>query len=316
MKKLLLTLSLIPQIAFAVPSWVNNPPTEPEAITGTGMGESIEAAKKDAMRQIASTLSSTVTSSVSHSISTKNSQSQISSSSYANYISKSILIPEISWIKQGSDNDIFYVLGVVKKSDIIEKYDNHLTTKMKNYRNLLIKNELDLNEFLEISQGQEFKTTLLQAETISQYSDKLNTYYNELLTLIDKKNDFKNSHCFNIKNSPNSGYEKKILTPAIAEEMSKSGLSVRSDSQCETISFESSTVSGKKNGKRQAIITFNLHIGSPSLANRKFKLIGQSNKTKKQAMYNAINKFNLYFDNKNDLLDTLISEDDREVLIK
>lgn len=315
MKALLVLFAIVATSAIAAPIWVTTQENNTSTFTSVGIGEDISKAKQDAMRQLANSVSSTVTSQVKQSIETKNGALSSSSKSYAEFISNSILLPEIQWKKSAHDDGIYYVMGVVSKTDLITKYRTHLDTQLKKFQYLVDKKEFDLQDFLTVQNSQELKTLAIQSGMFSNQSETIHSYYQRIQSLYDQQNRFKNSLCMVVKGKGTHGYERKIALPSVEEAISRSGISVKNDRNCQEVFLTTSSKSGNKDGKRAVIVTLKIELESPAIANKTFTVLGTASRSKKEATLDAMSKFESYFTYKNRFLSVVTSSNSKPIYI-
>lgn len=312
----LLIAGLAPAFSYAAPNWVDNPQLIPGTYTGIGLGEDIAAAKQEAMRQIANSVTATVSSAISQTIETQNGTGKSSSKSYAQVISDSVILPEISWKNIAQDDGIYYAQGYVNKSELVSLYEQHIDTRFKDFGYLNNKSTLDLADYLKVYEHESALETLaIQAATVSQSSSQAKGQYTDIMQLLDKRNTFKESLCFNVQKGSGTGYEKKILRPAIEEAVHMSQLKVRNNPECQSIYFNSNSNSVRENGKRYEKITLQVDIGKPVISSKLFKFTGESSGSKKEALADAANKFSGYFSGERTLFGVVMDSSEPKVVI-
>lgn len=315
-KAYLLIAGLVPAFSYATPSWVDNPELLPGTYVGIGLGEDIATAKREAMRQIANSVTTTVSSAISQTIETQNSLGKASSRSYAQIISDSVILPEISWKNIAQDDGIYYAQGYVNKSELISFYEQHIDTKFKNFDYLNNKKSLDLADYLKVYEhNSALETLAIQAATVSQFSSEARGEYAEIMQLFDKRNAFKESLCFTVQKGSGTGYEKKILRPAIEEAVHMSELKVMNNPECQSIYFNSTSNSVRENGKRYENITLQIDIGKPVISSKLFKFTGESSGSKKEALADAAIKFSGYFSGKRTLFGVVMDTSEPKLII-
>lgn len=316
-KSYLILAGLVPAFSYAAPDWANNPETLPGTYSGVGVGESIAVAKQDAMRQIANSVTATVTSAISQTIETKNGKGSNSSRSYAQVVSDSVILPEIKWKNVASDDGIYYAQGFVSKSELIALYEQHIDAKLKNYDYLNHKPSLDLADYLKVYEHRtELESLAIQAATVSPSSFTAKQQYNDIMRLFDKRNVFKESLCFFVNKGQGTGYEKKILRPAIEEAIHMSQLKVKDSPDCQPVYFNSNSRTNRDNGKRYENIVLQLDIGKPAISSKVFKFTGESTGSKKEALVDAANKFTGYFSADRSLFGTVLDSSEPMLVIK
>lgn len=312
MIKNILTLALlIPITAWSAPSWVEAPEPIPGYITGIGLGENIEKAKQDAMADIAKSLYSNVSSSVNVNISTSQSGGNYQTEASNSVDSSNVLLPKVTWKNIAADEGIYYAMGVVSQSETVALYESSLQMALKPFGAISANTELSLNDYLYI-QANESQLTLAseRAIVIQSQSKQADSYLNKIAKLFDKRNQFAQSTCFEVKKS-RSRLDDKFYLPAIesAIQSDKFALNQSSPSNqrtsCIPVQFRAKTT---KSGKTIANVSMQLTIGSPASISKVVHFQGQSTGSYKSAIIDAADNFSTYFTQHGGLLHNMLNK--------
>lgn len=317
MKVVLILLALIPSIVISAPSWYDNPELNSNKYMGSGLGESIDSAKKEAIKQISLSLSSTISSNLNETIKTVGNSGTMETKSSTELANQSVLLPQITWKHIEEDHGIYYAQGSVDKTEVINLYENTLRSQSKQFEYLLSEKEIDLSDYLSITQSSEaLQTHLIQSTTIMSESEIAKNEYNKVMSILDKQNAFKNSMCMTVTYKGHSSFERKMLQPSIESAIQNSGLKLKSDSSCELVTFNSNSTTSKNNGIRTESVKIHISLGSPAIASKVISVIGSSSGSKKAAMSDVSSKFLSHFDQRNNLVHYLLDSNLPELIVK
>ena len=310
-------LGLLPSLVIAAPSWYDNPELNSNQYIGSGLGESIGLAKQEAIKQISFSLSSTISSSLNETIKTVGNSGTMETKSSTEMVNKSVLLPKITWKHIEEEHGIYYAQGSVDKIEVIKLYENTLRSQSKRFDYLLSEKEIDLSDYLAITQSSvALQTHLIQSTTIMSGSEIAKNEYNKVMSILDKQNAFKNSMCMTVKYKGHSSFERKMLQPSIESAIQNSGLKLKSESSCELVTFNSNSTTSKNNGIRTESVKIHISLGSPAIASKVISIIGSSSGSKKAAMSDVSSKFLSHFDQRNNLVHYLLNSNLSELTIK
>jgi hypothetical protein len=297
---------------FSSPQWFNDIHQEAGFIIGVGVGESIADAKQSAMTDIGNTLYSNVSSVIKNKVIVHNEEVDTEFLSTKLVSSENVLLPKVSWGNLQSDDEVYYAMAKVKVSEIIALYEKNLDLQLNQFDNLLDKNKLSLNEYLQLRASEKkLKLAAQRAAAISNLSKKAEINFYEIMSLFNKQNKFIGSVCFDVKES-RERLADKIYLPAIESAVQADNFELKKRASCIPIKFWSKT---EKTGKTIANVTMQLTIGSPSITTNVIKFKGRSNGSYKAAMFDAADQFGNYFERTGGLLNALLQESDKTIVI-
>ncbi|MGR6832086.1 hypothetical protein [Aliivibrio wodanis] len=317
MRTVFILLGFIPSFVIAAPFWYDNLELKSNQYIGSGLGESIGLAKQEAIKQISFSLSSTISSSLNETIKTVGNSGTMETQSSTEMVNKSVLLPKITWEHIEAEHGIYYAQGRVDKADVITLYENTLKVQSKKFDYLLGQKQIDLSDYLVITQSSEaLKTHLIQATTIMSESEIAKNEYNKVMSIFDKQNAYKNTMCMSVAYKGHSSFERKMLQPSIESAIQNSGLKLKSGSSCESVTFNSNSTTSKTNGTRTESVKIHISLGSPAIASKVISVIGSSSGSKKAAMSDVASKFSSHFDQRNNLVHYLLNSNKAEITIQ
>lgn len=317
MKFAFVILGLLPNVVIAAPSWYDHPDLNANQYIGSGLGENIDLAKQEVMKQISFSLSSNISTSINETIKTIGDSGSVTTEAATKMANKSVLLPKITWQHIEAEHGIYYAQGSVDKAEVIKLYENTLRSQSKQFDYLSSKKQIDLSDYLAITQSSEaLQTQLIQSTTILSESEIAKDEYNKVMSIFDQQNAFKNSMCMTVTYKGHSSFERKMLQPSIESAIQNSGLKLKSETSCESITFNSNSTTSKSNGTRTESVKIQINLGNPVIASKIISVIGISSGSKKAAMSDVASKFSTHFDQRNNLVYYLLSSNLPELIIK
>lgn len=317
MRIIFILLGCIPSFVVAAPSWYDNPELNSNQYIGSGLGESIGLAKQEAMKQISFSFSSNMSTSINETINTVGDSGIVATEAVTEMANKSVLLPKITWKHIEAEHGVYYAQGSVDKTEVIKLYENTLRSQSKKFDYLSSKKQIDLSDYLAITQSSEaLQTQLIQSTTILSESEIAKDEYNKVMSVFDQQNAFKNSMCMTVTYKGHSSFERKMLQPSIESAIQNSGLKLKSETSCESITFNSNSTTSKSNGTRTESVKIQINLGNPIIASKVISVIGISSGSKKAAMSDVASKFSTHFDQRNNLVHYLLSSNLPELIIK
>lgn len=304
-KTLLFIVSFCSFSVFAIPQWVNTPPSPSGYLIGIGLGEDVSSSKQAAIADIAMALNSNVSSAVSSTANTSGMNGSFDTSSSHSVVSDDVLLPQIRWDNVAAENGIVYTMAKVRIADVIDLYESHLNIALKPFNNILVKQQIDLNDYLFLLANQQsLALSATRAGAISSLSAAAADYHQNIETLYSKKNEFIGSTCFNVKKS-NDRMADKIYLPSIESAIQSSRFKLKSGNDCIPVKFRAKT---ERTGKTVANVTMQIHIGQPATVSKVIKFKGQSSGSYKSAMMDAADNFTNYFVDDKTLIASLLND--------
>lgn len=302
---LILIVSLCSLPVFSMPQWVNTPPSQLGYLIGIGLGEDVIKSKQAAIADIASSLNSNVSSSVSSTANTSGISGSFDTSSTNSVVSDDVLLPKISWDNVAAENGIVYTMAKVRIADVIDLYESHLNIALKPFNNILVKQQIDLNDYLFLLSNQQLLAlSATRAGSISSLSATAADYHQNIETLYSKQNEFIGSTCFKVKKS-NDRMADKIYLPSIESAIQSSRFMLQDGKNCIPVRFRAKT---ERSGNTVANVTMQIHIGQPAAVSKMIKFKGQSNGSYKSAMMDAADNFSNYFVDDRTLIASILNE--------
>lgn len=304
-KVLLFTVSLCSFSVFAIPQWVNTPPSQSDYLIGIGLGEDVIKSKQAAIADIATALNSNVSSIISSTAKTSGMSGSYETSSTHSVVSEDVLFPQISWDNIEAENGIVYTMAKVRISEVVDLYERNLNIALKPFTNILNKQQIDLNDYLFLIANQSALDLFAKrAVAISSRSVPAVNYHQNIETLYSQINEFIGSTCFNVKKS-NDRMADKIYLPSIESAIQSSRFKLQNDTDCIPVKFRAKT---ERSGKTIANVTMQIYIGQPTIVSKVIKFKGQSGGSYKSAMMDAADNFSNYFIGDKALLASLLNE--------
>lgn len=303
-KILLFIVSFCSFPVFAIPQWVNTPPSPAGYLVGIGLGEDVSTSKQAAIADIAMALNSNVSSAVSSTAKTSGMIGSFDTSSTHSVVSAGVLLPQISWDNIDAENGIVYTMAKVRISEVVDLYERNLNIALKSFTNILSKQQIDLNDYLFLLANQPvLDLSAKRAAAISSRSTSAIKHHQNIETLYLKKNKFVGSICFNVKKS-NDRMADKIYLPSIESAIQSSRFKLQSGNDCIPVKFRAKT---ERTGKTVANVTMQISIGQPAAVSKVIKFKGQSGGSYKSAMMDAADNFSNHFIGDKALLASLLS---------
>lgn len=312
-KALFLIASLCSFSVFAIPQWVNTPPSPAGYLVGIGLGEDVRTSKQAAITDVAMALNSNVSSAVSSTATTSGMIGSFDTSSTQSVVSENVLLPQISWENIESENGIVYTMAKVRISEVVDLYERNLNITLKPFSNILNKQQIDLNDYVFLIANQSALTSSAKrAAAISSRSVPAVNHHQNIETLFSKKNEFIGSTCFNVKKS-NDRMADKIYLPSIESAIQSSRFKLQKGHDCIPVKFRAKT---ERTGKTVANVTMQISIGQPAAVSKVIKFKGQSGGSYKSAMMDAADNFSNYFIGDKALLVSLLNESGNTIEIE
>ncbi|MFT4836554.1 MAG: hypothetical protein ACJAYB_001991 [Psychromonas sp.] len=311
-KLIMLGLNLLSFSVLASPEWVNNIQPKSGHITGVGVAENIAKAKQSARVDIAKTLYANVSSVFSSRVTTSGDNGLLETSSANQIESEDVLLPNLFWDKIEAFDGVYYVLGSVKKSEIISLYKKNLSMAIKPFENIHNKATINLNDYLFLL-GQKDTLNLVakRASAIASISTVGKLYHDQIYQLLGKQNKFVGSVCFTVEQSRDR-LADKIYLPAIESAVQGDRFQLSDKGECISIQFRSKT---ERINKKRVLVSMQLDIGQPAAVSKLVKFRGTSSGSYKSAMFDAAENFSNHFINHDGLLNQLLNSPENAIEI-
>ena len=302
--------------AWAQPDWVEQVKPDSSAYVGIGIGDTLANAKLDAKNQIASSISSTHSFEISQTVETIGDEGTQRSSSHTHSNADHILLPEISWPQIASEDGIYYVMGKVSKTELVNLYERTLAISSSEFSGQTGPGALSFKDYLRLFEARdELALSAKRAAIISDSSAAGKHYHAQFVELLTKLNGYQSSSCLKV-NYKGHSYEGKIFKPMVESALSTAGVNVKNDAACETLDINASSESSRSGTQRVDAITLYFELGSPVVRSKTVALEGKSSGSKKAALINATDVFNRHFDRSNSLMNFLLDPATSDVVIQ
>lgn len=307
MKYAILLLLLASNVVCAQPKWTLNIASDPSTFIGVGVGDSLANAKLDAKNQIASSIRSTHSFAISKVVNTTQLEGTSETSSISKSNSNNVLLPELMWPHIDRYNGVYYVMGKIRKNDLIALYERTLAITASEYSKQLVLNELTLQDYLKLLSGQE-KIALAaeRASIIYDDSSKGKEFHALFLSLNKKLNQHSNKSCIKIFYKGSSSFERKMFEPMVEQVLASSGITVDTLVSCEPVKINVNSDGSKVNGQRIDKIKLFVELGSPVIVSKTVTFGGRSSGSKKSSYSNAVDNFIQYFNENNPFMGYLL----------
>lgn len=303
--------------ACSQPDWVNEITLNPNYYTAVGIGETLANAKLDSASQISASIRSTHSFYLKQTIETVGEKGSQTSSSSMQSETKNMLLPEIQWVKMEGDNGLYYVLGQVKKNDLVSLYERTLAMMSSNYIKQINAKQISFQEYLQLlAKHEDIQIAAERASIIHGDSPMGETYYQQFVELLKKISQFGDASCMQVTYKGHSTFDGKTFTPMIEAALSQSRITVSDNASCTPITINANAESERSSGGRKDKITLHIALGSPAVKSKTITFYGKSSGSKKVAYANAVEQFNRHFDRSNSLMGYLLDDSELKLQIQ
>ena len=289
-----LMCSNVQTLASNEPEWYNMVNTNSDIFIGNGIGKTQEEAKNSALTELVNSIYVTIESSSSLMESIDRNKSKRISSSELITNSGAISLPNLKWIKLEERSSLYFAKVQVKKIDFIMEYENKIKILLKELSSLKETYKFNLSQYIYfLKRKDEIYQTLRIVLSFIDHSEHFRLFKKSIDNIIFKAANFSHQFCLNLQSSQSSGYEAKIILPKISNILTKNGLLISNDSHCEILHLRTSSRTERINSIRLEHIVVSISIGEPSVFSKNYKLVGQSEGSKKEAIYDAVQKLSI-----------------------
>lgn len=317
MKYLSALCALFSLNAWSQPNWVNNVKPNSKVYAGVGIGETLANAKLDATSQISSSIRSSHSYYINQAVETVGDKGEQTSYSSMQSEAKNMLLPELKWVKMEGDSGLYYVLGEVRKTELVTLYERTLAMTSNDYAKQINTYQLSFQEYLQLlAQHEDIQLAAERASIIHDQSPKGEAYYQQFVGLLKKISVFGHSNCMQVSYKGHSAYDGKTFTPMVEAALSQSRINVSDNPVCEPVTINTNSESERTTDGRKDKITLYIELGSPAVKSKTVAFYGTSSGSKKAAYSNAIEQFNRHFNKSNSLMSYLLDDSQHHRLIQ
>ncbi|WP_394211930.1 hypothetical protein [Enterovibrio calviensis] len=228
-------LMVISICAYSAPDWFSSTEVDPKWVTGVGVGEDLESAQQQALKNLSLSLYSEVSSYTEQTVVTEGNKGKVHSQAVTKVENKHVPLSIVHWLKQAYVDELYYVRGGVIIAEWVIIQETKLEGQIAEIESITSLSEWSLGDYRR-SKAIALKDNQAIAAMISPYSMMSSRYSAASANLAKKQNQFANAVCFTVEQSHDKVADKYFL-PVIKNALYYSHLTVSERAECRKVQF-------------------------------------------------------------------------------